>query len=49
MKKGQIPLHGSFFLGTFSLASPGLNMADAANKYPENVPGNFCVDDQGVD
>ncbi len=25
------------------------NMADAANKYPENVPGKFYVDDQCID
>ncbi len=24
-------------------------MADAANKYPENVPGKFYVDDQCID
>ena len=26
-----------------------LFMADAANKYPENVPGKFYVDDQCID
>src|SRR5262244_888127 len=25
------------------------NMADAANKYPENIPGKFYVDDQCID
>jgi ferredoxin len=25
------------------------NMADATNKYPENVPGKFYVDDQCID
>ena len=25
------------------------NMADSANKYPENVPGKFYVDDQCID
>ena len=24
-------------------------MADSANKYPENVPGSFYVDDQCID
>jgi ferredoxin len=27
----------------------GQIMADAANKYPENVPGKFYVDDQCID
>ena len=32
------------------VASPeALKMADAANKYPENVDGKFYVDDQCID
>jgi ferredoxin len=27
----------------------GKTMADAANKYPENIPGKFYVDDQCID
>jgi len=33
----------------FSSASSGQNMADPANRYPENVPGKFYVDDQCID
>src|SRR5439155_26082430 len=29
--------------------TPGSIMADAANKYPENVEGKFYVDDQCID
>jgi len=36
-----------FFL-TFHFTLRG-NMADSANKYPENVPGKFYVDDQCID
>ncbi|MGC1322734.1 MAG: ferredoxin [Candidatus Udaeobacter sp.] len=36
-----------FFL-TFHFIFRG-NMADSANKYPENVPGKFYVDDQCID
>jgi ferredoxin len=32
----------------FARSNPNL-MADAANKYPENVPGKFYVDDQCID
>src|SRR5229473_2099978 len=34
---------------TFSWPSSGQDMADAANRYPENVPGKFYVDDQCID
>ncbi len=36
----------------FTLTSGSLlaeNMADAANKYPENIEGTFYVDDQCID
>jgi ferredoxin len=33
----------------FLSASSEQNMADAANKYPENVAGEFYVDDQCID
>ena len=36
------------FLPTFHFAFTRL-MADAANKYPENVDGKFYVDDQCID
>ena len=37
------------FLPTFHFAFSGENMADPANKYPENVEGKFYVDDQCID
>jgi ferredoxin len=37
-----------FFLRSTSLLA-GEPMADAANKYPENVEGKFYVDDQCID
>jgi ferredoxin len=39
---------GCFFLRSTSLLGKQ-NMADAANKYPENVDGKFYVDDQCID
>jgi ferredoxin len=47
--KKQIPLRRLAFLLPFSFALIGSKMADAANKYPENVPGKFYVDDQCID
>jgi ferredoxin len=47
--KKQIALRRSAFLLTVSSASSEQNMADAANKYPENVAGEFYVDDQCID
>jgi ferredoxin len=47
--KTQIILHpGPFFL-TFHFIFKGKAMADVANKYAENVPGKFYVDDQCID
>lgn len=37
------------FPPTFHFAFGGRIMADAANKYPENVDGKFYVDDQCID
>jgi ferredoxin len=37
------------FLSTFEFAFGGKNMADPANKYPENVGGPYYVDDQCID
>jgi ferredoxin len=37
------------FLPTFHFAFREQNMADAANKYPENIEGKFYVDDQCID
>jgi ferredoxin len=45
---GQIDLRRWFFLLPFNFLY-GKTMADAANKYPENVPGKFYVDDQCID
>jgi ferredoxin len=36
-----------FFLRSSSLSAE--NMADPANKYPENVAGSYYVDDQCID
>jgi ferredoxin len=44
---GQIIALGAF-LPNVPLHLQG-NMADSANKYPENVPGKFYVDDQCID
>src|SRR2546430_12928106 len=47
--KRQITLHrGRFFL-TFHFIFTEKAMADVANKYAENVPGKFYVDDQCID
>src|SRR5713226_8688365 len=46
--KKQIPLRRLSFLRT-SWPSSGQDMADAANRYPENVLGKFYVDDQCID
>jgi ferredoxin len=44
---GQIIALGAFLPNVpFHLQG---NMADSANKYPENVPGKFYVDDQCID
>ena len=45
---GQIIALGAF-LPNVPLDLQGKNMADAANKYPENVSGKFYVDDQCID
>src|SRR5437879_10673863 len=46
----QISLRPQCFLLTFqSTLSKGRTMADAANKYAENVAGKFYVDDQCID
>jgi ferredoxin len=46
----QIPLRPRGFTLTFQSAFKlEATMADAANKYPENVAGTFYVDDQCID
>ena len=45
----QISLRPPFFQLTFHLTQKALFMADAANKYAENVAGKFYVDDQCID
>ena len=45
----QITLQTGRFLSTFHFIFEGIAMADAANKYAENVPGKFYVDDQCID
>jgi ferredoxin len=45
----QIPLRLERFPLTFHLTLNGKTMADAANKYAENVEGKFYVDDQCID
>jgi len=47
--KGQIPLRFDRFFLTFHSHSTPENMANAANKYPENAPGKFYVDEQCID
>src|SRR6266480_1711143 len=47
--KRQITLHGGRFLLTFHFTFTEKAMADVANKYAENVPGKFYVDDQCID
>ena len=46
---GQIPLRRNLISLTFSSHSTELDMADAANKYPENAAGKFYVDEQCID
>jgi ferredoxin len=45
----QIELRPDHFSLTFKFTFPGKTMADAANKYAENVAGKFYVDDQCID
>jgi ferredoxin len=45
----QISIAPEGFLPTFHFAFSEGIMADAANKYPENVDGKFYVDDQCID
>jgi ferredoxin len=45
----QIVLRRDRFFLTFHFTFTGKAMADAANKYAENVPGKFYVDDQCID
>jgi ferredoxin len=45
---GQILFAREGFFSTFQFAFSG-NMADPANKYPENVGGSYYVDDQCID
>ena len=47
--KAQITLQPGRFLLTFHFILGKKTMADAANKYAENVPGKFYVDDQCID
>jgi ferredoxin len=47
--KNQIPLRHFGFLPTVFFSLTGTKMADAANKYPENVTGKFYVDEQCID
>jgi len=47
--KKQIPLRTAIFPRTVLFVQLGTNMADAANKYPENAPGKFYVDEQCID
>jgi len=47
--RGQIILRRERFLLTFHFTLRKNAMADAANKYAENVPGKFYVDDQCID
>jgi ferredoxin len=42
-------LRNGRFLLTFDFSLPENTMADVANKYAENVPGKFYVDDQCID
>ena len=46
---GQIELRPDHFFLTFTFTFTGKTMADAANKYAENVAGKFYVDDQCID
>jgi ferredoxin len=49
LQKGQIPLRQHAFVLRFLSHLTRLNMADAANKYPENATGKFYVDEQCID
>ena len=49
MAKSKFRCTAGLFSVPFSSASSGQNMADPANRYPENVPGKFYVDDQCID
>lgn len=49
LHKGQIPLRRHAFVLRFLSHSTRQNMADAANKYPENAAGKFYVDEQCID
>jgi len=45
----QIELRPDHIFLTFTFTFTGKTMADAANKYAENVAGKFYVDDQCID
>jgi ferredoxin len=45
----QIQLRPEHFFLPFPFTFTGKTMADAANKYAENVEGKFYVDDQCID
>ena len=47
--QARFPFAPGGFLSTFQFAFSGKIMADAANKYPENVAGTYYVDDQCID
>jgi ferredoxin len=47
--RGKKPLRQFRFILPSTTFLPALKMADAANKYPENVEGKFYVDDQCID
>ena len=47
--KTQITLQAGRFFLTFHFILREKAMADAANKYAENAPGKFYVDDQCID
>jgi ferredoxin len=50
MANTQIDIAENRFLPNLARPnSKGTKMADAANKYPENVDGKFYVDDQCID
>jgi ferredoxin len=50
MANTQIDIAENRFLPNLArLNFSGTKMADAANKYPENVEGKFYVDDQCID
>src|SRR5438477_5233403 len=49
MAKSKFRCAAGPFSVPFSSASSGQNMAHPANRYPENVPGKFYVDDQCID